>query len=140
MEAKRPTLHSRRKVILLDNDDQVVRQVSRVFGGVFIVVHVQNPRTVIGLLETDDAIAAVISEQVLRSGAGVDLLASVRSFRPQVRRVMLTGYADLAAIVGGLHSGAIQSLLHKPAGDAELLSAVCPELSDRASLQRRNSA
>jgi ActR/RegA family two-component response regulator len=53
---------------------------------------------------------------------------------------MLTGYADLAAIVMGLHSGAIQSLLHKPAGDAELLAAVCPELSERTAALRRNSA
>jgi two-component system response regulator RegA len=132
--------HSRRKIILLDNEDPVARQVSRVFGGAFIVVNVQNPRTVIGLLETDDSIVAVIAEQVLRCGAGVDLLETVRSFRPQVRRVMLTGYSDLAAIVVGLHSGAVQCLLHKPAGDGELLAAVCPEVAERAAARRKASA
>jgi hypothetical protein len=132
--------HARRKVILLDSEEQVMRQVSRVFGGAFIVIHVQNPRTVIGLLETDDAIVGVITEQVLRCGAGVDLLETVRSFRPAVRRVMLTGYSDMAAIVVGIHSGAIQSLLHKPVGDTELLTAICPEVAERAAARRRASA
>lgn len=131
-----------RRIIFLDHDEQAARQVARVFGGAFHVVHVQNPRRMIGLLETDPTIAAVITEQVLRSGDGVALLETVRSFRPQIRRVMLTGYAGLAAIVAGLHSGAIQCLLHKPAGDAELLTAVCPELAERAAslAQRRASA
>ena len=61
--------HSRRRIILLDNDDQVARQVSHVFGGTFLVVQVQNPRSVIGLLETDPSIVAIITEQVLRCGA-----------------------------------------------------------------------
>lgn len=132
--------HSRRKIILLDGDDKIARQVSHVFGGTFHVVHVQNPRTVIGLMETDPTIIAVITEQVLRSGTGTDLLETVRSFRPQVRRVMLTGYSDLPAIVAGLHSGAVQSLLHKPAGDAELLMAVCPEVAQHAATRRKASA
>lgn len=132
--------HARRKLVLLDSDEAAARQVSRVFGGAFIVIHVQNPRTVIGLLETDDAITGVITEQVLRCGAGLELLETVRSFRPKVRRVMLTSYSDMAAIVGGIHSGAIQSLLHKPAGDTELLTAMCPELAERAAARRKASA
>lgn len=132
--------HPRRRIILLDSDDQVVRQVSHVFGGTFIVVHVHNPRSVIGLLETDPSVVAIITEQVLRCGAGVDLLETVRSFRPQVRRVMLTGFPDLPAIVAGLHSGSVQCLLHKPVGDAELLVAVCPELAERAAARRKASA
>lgn len=131
---------ARRRIILLDSDDHVLRQVSHVFGGTFIVVHVHNPRSVIGLLETDSTVIAIITEQVLRSGAGVDLLETVRSFRPQVRRVMLTGYSDLAAIVAGLHSGVVQCLLHKPVGDAELLMAVCPEVAERAATRRKASA
>lgn len=140
MAVERAAHHSRRKIILLDGDQQVARQVARVFGGAFIVVNVQNPRTVVGLLETDGSITAVISEQVLRSGAGVDLLETVRSFRPQVRRVMLTAYSDLAAIVPAIHSGAVQALLHKPASDTDLLSAVCPEIAERAAARRKASA
>lgn len=132
--------HPRRRIILLDSDDHAFRQVSRVFGGTFMVVHVHNPRSVIGLLETDPTVIGIITEHVLRFGAGVDLLEIVRSFRPQVRRVMLTGYRDLAAIAVGVQSGAVQCLLHKPVGDAELLMAVCPEVAERAASRRKASA
>ena len=53
---------------------------------------------------------------------------------------MLTGYSDLAAIVVGLHSGAVQCLLHKPVGNSELLMAVCPEVAERAAARRKASA
>ena len=130
-----------RRIIYLDNDDQLARQVARVFGGAFHVLHIQNPRRMIGLMETDPTIAAVITEQVLRSGNGVELLESVRTFRPQIRRVMLTGYPDLASIVVGLHSGAIQCLLRKPVSDADLVAGVCPELAElAATVHRRASA
>lgn len=129
-----------RKLILLDGDQDLMRQVFRVFGGCFMVLHVRNPRRAIGLVESDPQITAVITEQVLRSGDGVELLETIRTRKPQVRRVMLTSYSDLASIVVGLHSGAIQSLVQKPANDTELLVAVCPEVAERATLRRRASA
>jgi ActR/RegA family two-component response regulator len=136
-----PMRHQPRRIIHLDNDDQTARQVARVFGGAFHVIQVQNPRRVIGLMEIEQSIVAVITEQVLRSGDGVELLASVRTFRPHVRRVMLTGYAERAAVTLGLQGGAIQSLLRKPVTDADLLAGVCPELAERAAtLHRRASA
>jgi two-component system response regulator RegA len=129
-----------RKIILLDGDEPLMRQVSRVFGGGFIVLHVRNARRAIGLIESDPQIEVLITEQVMRSGDGVELLETVRTLRPHVRRVMVTSYSDLSSIVAGLHSGAIQSLVQKPANDAELLIAVYPEVAERAAQLRKASA
>jgi eukaryotic-like serine/threonine-protein kinase len=96
------------------------------------VVPVRNPRRAIGMLEVDPSVQAIITEQVMRGANGVDLLDSIRTMRPGVRRVMLTSYSDLASIVGGLHSGAIQCLIQKPVTDAELLTAVCPQAARRS--------
>jgi ActR/RegA family two-component response regulator len=133
--------HQPRRIIHLDNDDPTARQVARVFGGVFHVIQVQNPHRVMALLEIESNIAAVITEQVLRSGQGVELLETIRTFRPHVRRVMLTGYRDQASVAVGASSGAIQSLLAKPVSDADLLAGVCPEIAARAAtVQHRASA
>lgn len=132
--------HQPRRIIHLDSDDQAARQVARVFGGVFHVVQVQNPQRVIALLEIETNVAAVITEQVLRSGQGVELLESIRTFRPQVRRVMLTGYRDQASVAVGVSSGAIQSLLAKPVSDADLLAGVCPEVAARATTARHRAS
>ena len=121
----------RRKIILLDADDTLSRQVSHVFGSSFVVVQLRNPRTAIAMLTLEPDICAIITEQVMRGADGVALLESIRTMRPAVRRILVTQYSDLAAIADGLHNGAIQSLVQKPATDAELLTAVFPEMAQR---------
>ena len=130
------------KLIALDSDEKTQAQIARLFGGHFLVIQLRNPLRAMALIEMDRDVRAIITEQVMRTATGVDLLESVRTMRPEIRRVMLTGYSDLAAIVMGLHSGAIQSLVQKPAGDLELLTAVCPEVAQRAATAgvRRASA
>lgn len=130
----------RRTLIVLDGDDHAVRQVSKVLSGACLITHVRNSRSAIAMIESDPHIGAIITEQVMRSGDGVQLLETVRTLRPQVRRIILTTYTDLATIIQGLHSGAIQTLVQKPIVDSELLAAVCPELARVDALPRRASA
>lgn len=131
------------KLLVLDTDDAILRQVGRVFAGYFLVVPVRSPNRALGLLDGDRHIRAMITDQVMRSAQGVELLETVRTMRPDVRRILLTTYTDLASIVMGLHSGAVQVLVQKPASDAELLAAVCPEVVQQSmsgGLERRASA
>ena len=129
------------KLLALDNDDAVLSQIARVFGGSLIVLQVRSPSRAMGILEVDRAVRAIITEQVMPSANGVDLLETVRTRFPHVRRVMLTAYSDLATIVGAIHSGAVQCLVQKPASDSELIAAVFPEAAHRvAELRRRASA
>ena len=130
------------KLVALDQDDEVLRQVARVFGGTFLVLQVRNPSRALALMQIDREVRAIVTEQVMRGADGVELLETIRTMRPDVRRVMFTTYRDLARIVSGLHSGAIHCLLAKPATDAELFAAVCPELAQRSetSAVRRASA
>lgn len=131
------------KLLVLDQDEAVLRQVGRVFGGYFLVVPVRAPARAMGLLEGDPHIRVVITEQVMRAAQGIELLEAVRLRRPGVRRVLLTTYTDLASIVTGLHSGAVEVVVQKPATDAELLAAVCPEVARQLAtvpLVRRESA
>lgn len=131
------------KLLALDSDDNVLRQIARVFGGYFLVIPVRSPNRALGLLESDRHIRVMITDQVMRFAQGVELFETVRTMRPDVRRVMLTTYTDLASIVTGLHSGAVQVLVQNPATDAELLAAVCPEANQQSASiasERRASA
>ena len=55
------------------------------------------------------------------------MLETAQRHAPDARRVLLTTYHDLASIVDGLHSGAIEKLVQKPFTVGELLSAILPE-------------
>ncbi|MDT7612364.1 MAG: hypothetical protein QOG96_6867 [Pseudonocardiales bacterium] len=129
------------RLLILDDDQAVLAQVGWLFGPYYTVVQLSNPMRAMALVESDPGVSVFLTEQVMRFGNGVELLDGVRTVRPGVRRVMLTNYSDLASIVGGLHSGAIQHLVQKPANDAELLAAVAPELmQSRTAWLKRASA
>jgi DNA-binding NtrC family response regulator len=129
-------------MLLLEGEDDLSRQVSHVFGGSFVVARFRNPRSAIGMLSDDPDICAIITEQVMRGADGVVLLESIRTMRPSVRRIMVTRYPELAGIVDGVKSGAIQALVQKPATDTDLLVAVFPEMANlsAATTIRRASA
>ena len=116
------------KILVLDDDQAVLAQVGRLFSAYYAIIQIGNPMRAMALIETDRSVCVFVTEQVMRFGNGVELLESARTLRPEVRRVMLTTYSDLAGIVSGLHSGAIQHLVQKPASDVELITAVAPEL------------
>jgi len=129
------------RLLVLDDDPTVLAQVGKLFASHYSVLQLSNPTRAIALLETDESVRVFLTEQVMRFGNGVELLETVRSIRPDVRRVMLTNYSDLASIVTGLHSGAVQYLVQKPATEVDLISAVAPELmQSRREWMRRASA
>ena len=115
------------RLLALDGDDAVLRVVSE-FGCAYYTVHAtRSARTLLAWMNTYEDVAVVLTEHVLAAAAGVALLETARTMRPGARRVLMTTYHDLASIVHGLHSGAIQKLIQKPFTPKELLAAILPE-------------
>src|SRR5687768_12807632 len=115
------------KLIALDHDIIVLREIAIAMGPWFEVLRFREPMNVMSVIETDaSSIDVIVTEHVLPQASGVSLLETIRTRCPKIRRVLLTGYGDLASIVAGLHSGAIQALVNKPFRREELLAAVFP--------------
>jgi two-component system response regulator AtoC/two-component system response regulator HupR/HoxA len=119
-------------LIALDEDENVLHAISRVAAPYFHVLVTRDPRRLLGWLENYPKLAVVVTEHVLRTSNGVSLLETARTMRPGARRVLLTTYSDLASIVAGLHSGAIERLVQKPFGPADLLRGIMPDGFDEA--------
>jgi ActR/RegA family two-component response regulator len=128
------------KLVALDGDLSTLREIADAVGDHFVVVPCRDVLRAIGVIETDAAVRVVVTEHVMYAASGTSLLETVRARKPHVRRVMLTSYADLAAIVHGLHSGAIQHLVRKPIIRTELLTAVGIDAAATAAAARRLSA
>jgi ActR/RegA family two-component response regulator len=112
------------KLIALDGDLSVLRELVAVAGPHFQVTTCRDVIRALGLVQSDRDVRVLVTEHVMHAATGTSVLEQVRAIRPDVRRVMLTSYADLAAIVLGLHSGAIQHLARKPIDPRELLGAI----------------
>lgn len=126
-------------LLALDGDEAVLKTIARLASAYYEVHATRDPVRWLGWLQGSENVAVVITEHVLRNSNGVTLLETARTTRPNARRVLMTSYHDLAGIVAGLHSGAIERLVQKPFTRAELITAIIPE-STPASASHRASA
>jgi len=62
----------------------------------------------------------VVSDQRMPSMTGVELLRQVKELSPNSVRMLLTGYSDLAAIVGSINEGEVFRFVKKPWDNAEM--------------------
>jgi two-component system probable response regulator PhcQ len=74
----------------------------------------------------------VISDYRMPDMSGVDFLCRAIECQPMVARIILSGYADLDAVVGAINRVQISRFINKPWNDFELKSAVVQALSTRA--------
>ena len=63
---------------------------------------------------------------------GVEFLKSVRALQPHAVRFILSGYADLGALVNAINEAQISRFIAKPWNDYELIAAIGQGLAYRA--------
>ena len=74
----------------------------------------------------------VISDYRMPDMNGVDFLYRAIECQPTIARIILSGYADLDAVVSAINKVQISRFINKPWNDFELKSAVVQALSTRA--------
>ena len=66
----------------------------------------------------------LVSDQRMPQMTGVELLREVKEISPNSVRMLLTGYSDLAAIVGSINEGEVYRFVKKPWDNAEMQKTV----------------
>lgn len=110
-------------LMLVDDEIRIVRALSVLFQARYRVLATTDPRQALTWAEQED-IDVVISDQRMPDIAGVDLLREIRSRSPRTMRLLLTGYADLDAVVASVNEGEIFRFLCKPWNATELRGTV----------------
>jgi len=72
----------------------------------------------------EESVQVVISDQRMPSMIGIEFLQQVKENWPDTVRVILSGYADLAAVVDSINKGEVYRFLTKPWNDEELKATV----------------
>ncbi len=109
------------KINILYVDDEMNNLVS--FKATFRMKY--NVQTAIGgeeairILDEHD-IHVIITDQRMPGMTGVEFLESILDRHPEPMRILLTGYADLNAVIDAVNKGKIYHYLSKPWNEAEL--------------------
>lgn len=87
---------------------------------VHVVGSANDALTLLADPQMAENIQVVVSDQRMPGMSGVELLTRIRALHPGIKRVLLTGYSDMSAIVGAINRAAVYRYLQKPVDIREL--------------------
>jgi response regulator RpfG family c-di-GMP phosphodiesterase len=130
---------SRARVLLVDDEPNILSALRRALRPCGFEVHTADGGEAgLAFLESNE-IDAVISDMRMPGMSGAEFLAQVRVHRPQVVRILLTGYADVSSAMAAVNGGEIFRYLCKPWSDEQVVTALHDGL-ERQKLQRERDA
>ncbi len=109
------------RLLCVDDERNVLRALERVFMDEdYQVFTAPSGEEGLEVLAGNDPIQIVISDYRMPGLNGVDFLSQVCSRWPDTVRIVLSGYADTAAVVAAINEGQIYKFIPKPWNDDEL--------------------
>jgi response regulator RpfG family c-di-GMP phosphodiesterase len=113
------------KINILYVDDEVNNLISfkATFRLKFKIFTAESGKEAIKILDEND-IHIIITDQRMPEMTGVEFLVSILEKHPDPMRILLTGYADLNAVIDAVNKGKIYHYLSKPWNEEELESTI----------------
>jgi two-component system probable response regulator PhcQ len=107
--------YKRFAILYVDDEEKSLKSFARAFGEQFRILTASTAQEGFKIFEENkDAIGLLMTDQRMPGEKGVWLLEQVRRLRPQVVRVLATGYSDMDAVVAAVNTGAIYRFVTKP--------------------------
>ena len=102
-------------LLFVDDEERIVRALSVLFKmqGKYNVITATSAEQALELFNTN-TVHVIVSDQRMPETTGVELLSTIRERSPNTIRILLTGYADLSAIVGSINDGEVYRYITKP--------------------------
>lgn len=110
-------------LLFVDDEERILRSLRLLFKPRYKVLTTTDGREALDMVRRE-RVHVIVSDQRMPIMAGVDLLREVKELSPNTMRILLTGYSDLAAVVGSVNDGEIFRYIHKPWTPAEIQAAV----------------
>ena len=111
------------KLAFIDDEKRILRSMKLLFRKSHDVFITTDPNEYLDYIKNNHVHVAV-SDQRMPERVGVDILREVKDISPSTMRILLTGYADLNAIIGSINEGEIYRYLTKPCKSEELQAVV----------------
>jgi eukaryotic-like serine/threonine-protein kinase len=113
----------RPRVLFVDDDERILTGLRALFRHDCQVLTAPSAALALEYLSRFD-IHVVVSDQRMPEMTGLQLLKQVHEISPRTMRVLLTGYADLAATVDAVNEGEVFRFVKKPWDNEDLIRTV----------------
>ena len=111
------------RILFVDDEERILTALRSVFRLNYHVFTATNGREAVEIVKKFQP-HVVVSDQRMPEMTGVELLRQVKEVAPMTVRMLLTGYSDLAAIVGSINDGEVFRFVSKPWDNQEIQKTV----------------
>jgi two-component system NtrC family sensor kinase len=126
------------RILCVDDERNVLRALERLFmDDDYEILTAGSGEEGLELLGTTDPVQIIISDYRMPGVNGVDFLREACRQWPETVRIVLSGYADTAAVVAAINDGEIYKFIPKPWNDDELRVTIGNAV-ERYFLHRKN--
>jgi DNA-binding NtrC family response regulator len=128
------------RIMLVDDEENILKALRRVltstpciYDGVEYKIRVETFTSPDAALQhaRQNAVDLVLSDYRMPGKDGVAFLREFKEIQPDAARLILSGYADLNALIGAINEAQIYRFLNKPWNDYELVSSIAQALAYR---------
>jgi serine/threonine protein kinase/AmiR/NasT family two-component response regulator len=111
------------RLLVVDDDERILTALKSLFRQRYHVFTTTDGNKALEFLRKYQ-MHVIVSDQRMPIMLGVELLRQSREISPHSVRILLTGYSDLAAIVGSINDGEVYRFINKPWDDLALQTLV----------------
>jgi eukaryotic-like serine/threonine-protein kinase len=113
------TQSARARVLFVDDEERILTALKTIFRSRYHVLTAANGQEALDFIGKFK-IPVIVSDQRMPGMQGVELLRRARELSPDSVRILLTGYSDLASIVGSINEGEVYRFISKPWDNQDL--------------------
>ena len=125
------------KIMIIDDEPVNLRTLERLFRRDYHVVTAQSGAEALTLLRHHD-VALLISDQRMPEMTGIELMKNTVALRPQMVKILLTGYTDVSALIEAINCGQVYRYLTKPWHNDDLRLTVSRALEHYEMMKSRH--
>jgi CheY-like chemotaxis protein len=113
-----------KRILLVDDDINILKAYLRNLRLKYDITVAESGMAAIKIINESEAFALVLSDYRMPEMDGVKFLSEVKKLAPDTVRMMLTGYADVNAIITTINEGNVFRFLTKPCPNEVLVKAL----------------
>ena len=121
-------------ILAVDDEPDILIALEDLFEDSYRVLTTSKPAEALDILRAEPDIAVIVSDQRMPGLTGDALLAEARTFH-DAQAILLTGYADITAVIAALNRGGIVGYVTKP-WDPGILRGTVAQAYERHCLGR----